>query len=305
MTLPSSLLPELPPLLTIAEECHFGRAAERLNVSQPRISQLVRRVEDIVGYQIFFRRPQIRLTPAGELLVKAARHALGELDIALARAEDAAAGRRGTVRLGYAPVSIMTRLPRILKSFHERYPLVQLQLHTTQSTNLWAGFEAGQYDLIISREARDRVGVRNHLFDRDSLIAVLPEGDPAALEAELPIAALAKRTFITSDEFIAPQWHRMIASLCRSSGFEPKITQRTNDWGSMLALVASGLGVAIVSSTLAKVRFPGVEFVALKEGAGLGSFWLASRTSVADSAVTLLLSALVSPDEDRLPELPE
>jgi DNA-binding transcriptional LysR family regulator len=300
MTLPSALLPELPPLLTIAEECHFGRAAERLNVSQPRISQVVRRVEDIVGYQIFFRRPQIRLTPAGELLVKAARHALGELDVALARAEDAAAGRRGTVRLGYAPVSMMTRLPRILKSFHERYPLVQLQLHTTQSRNLWAGFEAGQYDLIVSREARDRAGIRNQLFDRDSLVAALAEGDPAGSEAELSIAALAKRNFVTSDEFIAPQWHRMIASMCKASGFEPRVTQRTNDWGSMLALVASGLGVSIVSSTLANVRFPGVQFVALKEGAGIGAFWVSSRRANADSAVTLLLSALAGEEEDCL-----
>jgi DNA-binding transcriptional LysR family regulator len=73
MALPSSVLPELPALLVIAEEAHFGRAAERLNVSQPRVSQVVRRMEDILGYKIFYRHPRVRLTAAGELLVKTAR----------------------------------------------------------------------------------------------------------------------------------------------------------------------------------------------------------------------------------------
>src|SRR5215831_13565932 len=124
MSVPPSLLPELPALLVIAEECHFGRAAKRLNVSQPRVSQIVRRMEDLLGYQIFYRRPQVQLTAAGTLLTNAARHAIDEFDVALARAQDTAAGRRGTVRLGFAPVSMLTKLPRILKSFHEQNPLV-------------------------------------------------------------------------------------------------------------------------------------------------------------------------------------
>lgn len=296
MSVPSSLLPELPSLLVIAEESHFGRAAKRLNVSQPRISQIVRRAEDVLGYQIFHRRPQVRLTPAGELLTKAARHALDEFEVALARAEDAAAGRRGTVRLGFAPVAMLTKLPRILKSFHEQNPFVELNLQTTYGTNLWAGFEAGQYDLIVSREARDLPGVENHLFLRDDLVVVLGEGDPAASEPDLSIAALRERDFVTSEEEIAPQWHETIAAMCRSAGFEPHVTQRTNDWGAMLALVASGLGISIVSSTLANVPFPGVEFVPLKDAVGLGAFWIAANENAKDASVKLLLSELVSDD---------
>ena len=293
MTLPASLLPELPALLVVAEECNFSRAADRLNVSQPRISQLVRRVEDIVGYEIFFRRPRVRLTPAGDLLVKAARQALAELDLGLARAEGAAAGRRGMVRLGYAPVAMMTKLPRILKSFHERNPLVELHLHTTFSSNLWSGFDARQYDLIVSRETHERRGVRNHLFVRDSLVAVLPEGDPGGKAGEISLASLAARDFVGSDEEIAPQWHRMIAEMCAAAGFAPNVTQRTNDWGATLALVASGLGVSIVSSTLAKVRFPGIEFVKLEEAEDAGAFWVACRERAQDPAVRRLLAELL------------
>src|SRR5438309_799167 len=180
MYLPPSLLPVLPGLLVIAEECHFGRAAERLNVSQSRVSQIVRRVEDIVGYPIFVRRPQVRLTEAGALLTKAARLALSDLDVAVLRARDAAAGRSGKVRLGYAPVAMLTSLPALLKTFRATNPRVELQLHTTYSANLWAGLEAGQLDLIVSREARVRSGIRNHFFSRDSLVAALPDCDPAA-----------------------------------------------------------------------------------------------------------------------------
>lgn len=290
--LPLSLLSELPAFLIIAEECHFGRAAKRLNVSQPRISQIVRRMEDLLGYKIFYRRPQVRLTPAGEILTTAARRALDEFGVALARAEDTALGRRGTVRLGFAPVAMLTKLPRILKTFRERNSLVELRLQTTSATNLWAGFEAGRYDLIVSREARDLAGIANHLFDRDNLVVALPECDPFAKDFEISVAALADREFVTSEEEIAPQWHRTVTSLCRSAGFEPVVVQRTNDWGAMLALVASGLGVAIVSSTLAQVPFPGVHFVALKEAVGLGAFWISGHEGAVDPTVALLLSEL-------------
>jgi len=293
MALPSSVLPELPALLVIAEEGHFGRAAERLNVSQPRVSQVVRRIEDIVGYRIFYRRPRVRLTSAGEMLVESARRAFNDLSLGMENAENAAAGRLGKVRLGFAPVAMLTELPRILKSFHERHPLVDLQLDTTYSASLWEPFVSGRYDLIVSREARDRPGVKSHLFLRDGLVAVIPEDDALAGRSELQIASLADRQFVATEEVVAPQWHHTINSMCRSAGFEPRVAQRTNDWGALLALVASGLGVSIVSSTLAHVRFPGVAFVPLKGAESVGSFWIACHERSEDPAVRLLLSDLL------------
>src|SRR4051794_26214208 len=159
MTIPSALLADLPALLVIADECHFGRAAERLNVSQPRVSQIVRRTEDLLGYEIFLRRPQVRLTPAGQTFTKAARHAFSELGAGSLRAADVAAGRSGKVRLGYAPVAMLTRLPEILKAFRDKHPDVALDLDQTYSSNLWAGLESGKFDIILSREAHVREGV--------------------------------------------------------------------------------------------------------------------------------------------------
>lgn len=298
MSLPPILLPELPALLVIAEECHFGKAAERLNVSQSRVSQIVRRIEDVVGYRIFQRRPAVRLTAAGQMLARAARQAMDDLELGLSRAEDVAMGRLGTVRLGYAPVAMMTALPTILKSFHKRHPRVHLQLHTTYSMDLWTGFERGQYDLIISRERQARPGYTTHLFMRDSLVAALPEGDPQAGKKRLSIASLASRDFVASDDAIAPQWHETIAMLSRSAGFQPRITQRSNDWGATLALVASGLGISIVSSTLAQVRFPGVTFVPLEGADRVGSFCLARRDRAENPAVEMLFSALMASAEE-------
>ena len=121
----------------------------------------------------------------------------------------------------------------------------------------------------------------------------MPEGDPLANASELPVDVLADRDLITSEEGIAPQWHQAIGALCRSAGFDPRVTQRTNDWGAMLALVASGLGVAIVSSTLAQVRFPALKFVPLTGAAAIGSFWVASHEDATDPTVRLLLSELI------------
>ncbi|HET6942397.1 MAG TPA: LysR substrate-binding domain-containing protein [Sphingomicrobium sp.] len=295
MFIPASLLSDLPALLVIAEEAHFGRAAERLNVSQPRVSQIIRRVEGLLGYELFKRRPHVRLTEAGEFLIKAARQALEDFDDAFLRAADLAAGRAGTVRVGYSPVAMLTDLPSRLKAFREQNPGVMLQLHEAYSAYLWAGLEAGRFDVIVGREARDLPGIRSHLFHRDGMVAVLPADDVAARESELSVAALADRDFIAIDEAIAPQWYHAIASVCRSAGFELRVAQRANDWDAILALVASGLGVSIVSSTLAQLRFPGVKFVGLSEGVGAGAFWVAYRDAAADPAVKLLRSELLRP----------
>lgn len=294
MILQPSLLPELPALLIIAEECHFGRAADRLNVSQPRVSQIVRRLEDALGYRLFIRRPNVRLTRAGELLTKAARLALSELDVAVDRARDAATGGSRTVRLAYVPIAMLTRLPRLLKTFRERNPRIELALHSAYSGHLWAGLEARQFDVIVSWETRVSPGVRSHRFHRDSLVAVLPEGDPAAGEVELSIETFRNRDFVAMEEWIAPLLHQTVGSICRAAGFEPRVVQRTNDWAAMLALVASGLGASIVSSTIAELSFPGVAFVPLMEGVGAGSFWIAYREASADEAVNLLVAQLMA-----------
>jgi DNA-binding transcriptional LysR family regulator len=294
MDIPWSLLPEMPVLFVIAEECHFGRAAALLNVSQPRISQIVRRAEDIVGYPIFERRPQVRLTPAGEILIQSARQALSDLNAGTSRAADVAAGRSGTVRLGYAPVTMLTRLPHLLTAFREKYPGVALVLHETYSTNLWAGLDVGRFDIIVSREAHVREGVRNHVFLRDNLVAVLPAGHSAASEAELTVSRLRNYDFVVIEAAIAPQWHHSIFSICQSAGFEPRVTQYANDWAATLALVATGLGVSIVSSTLAQLSFPGVVFVPLSEGIGVGAIWVACPDAPQDPAVTLLISELIA-----------
>lgn len=293
MYIPPSLLPELSVLLVIAEETHFGRAAERLNVSQPRISQIVRRIEDVVGYEIFIRRPRVRPTPAGEILIQVARQALGDLQAGSVRAAEVAAGRGGAVRLGYAPGAMLTPLPALLKAFCSHNPSFVLQLHGTYSANLWAGLEAGSFDVIVSREARVRPGIQNRLFLRDNLVAALPEDDPSANQAELPVTSLRDRDVIGIDQSIAPQWHHALASFCQSAGFELRVTQTANDWAAILALVASGLGVSIVSSTIAQLRFPGVAFVPLAEGAAVGAFWVTSHDAAPDPAVRLLRSALL------------
>src|SRR5438270_12549939 len=93
--------------------------------------------------------------------------------------------RAEAVRWGYAPVAMLTRLPAVLKSYRARNPRVELQLHTTYSANLWAGLEAGQFDLIVSRDARVRSGIRNHFFSRDSLVAVVPAWHPAPVETDV------------------------------------------------------------------------------------------------------------------------
>lgn len=293
MQICSSLLAEMPALLVIADEGHFGRAAERLNVSQPRVSQIVRRAEDVLGYDLFVRRPHVRLTQAGEILVKAARQALNDLNAGSTRASDVAAGRSGRVRLGYAPVAMLTPLPALLKNFRERFPGVTLELHQTYSRDLWVGFDAGQFDIIVSRASHVREGVRNHIFVRDNLVAALPVGDPLTNERVLTIAALRNHDFVAIEQANSPQWLQAIAAVCQSAGFEPRVVQRTNDWAATLALVASGLGVSIVSSTLAQLSFPGVSFVPLAEGVGAGAFWVASREKALDPAVTLLQSDIL------------
>ncbi len=263
-------------------------------MSQPRLSQIVRRIEDRTGFPLFIRRPQVRLTPAGEMIVKTAARALDDVRSGLFLAQDIAVGRRATLRLGYAPVAMLTDLPTALKSFRDDNPAVSLELTEAHTAKLWRGMDSGRFDLILTRETRKRRDILSRNLSHDRLVAVTSEGDPLAGRTPLRLSHLKSRDFVLFREQAAPLYHQRILDLCMEAGFEPRVSQFADGWSTILALVAAGFGVSLVSATLTRIPFPGCTFVELSSARDVAQFWMSWRAADEAPALQRLITTLTT-----------
>ena len=290
----SAYLKDLPVLQALAEELHFGRAAQRLTMTQPQLSQIIRRIEHRVGFPIFVRRPRVRMTPAGELLVGATARVLDDLGSAVERAQQLAAGQIGTVRLGYAPVAMLTNVPATIRRFLSENPGATIKLTEAHSGNLLPQLENGGFDVIISRERPAGEHVCSLEIARDTLVAALPSNHPLAGEQELDLAILQPFDFVMFGEEASPGYHRAITRLCREAGFDLRVVQQANVWSTILALVANDFGISLVSGTLARIPFPGVAFVPITGRPCVATFWVSWMAGRETPVSTRLRAALHS-----------
>lgn len=286
-------LKDVPALLVLAEELHFGRAAVRLGMPQPQLSQIVQRLEREIGVQIFQRRPAVRVTPAGEALLVSAGRALTEVASGIATAQAIAKGSDGTVRLGYAPVAMLTALPAGIQSFRATNPRVAVELVEAHSARLWALLSSNLVDVIVSRECRSDPGIETRELSSEHLVVVVPVDHRCARQRSVKLADFLDDDFVFFSEHAAPQYHRSILGACRKAGLEPAIRQRADGWSSILALVANGFGVSLVSQTLSRIGFPGVVFLELDAPCRVSSFWLSWRAHDQNAAAAALRSRLL------------
>ncbi len=290
-------LPELRylrPLVILAEERHFGRAAARLGMAQPQLSALVGRLEADLGGPLFHRRPAVALTLAGEILVDAARRLLRDLDDTVIAARRAARGEVGPLTVGFASTVLFTRLPGAIRTYQARFPDVELRLREMHSAQQLEALGAGLLDVAILRECPDDEALASRVLVREPFVAVLRRGHPAAAARATAVAALRDEPFVMIPRNIAPGLHDRIVGLCRAAGFAPRVMHEVREWQSISALVAAGFGVSIAPAGLRTVRAPGVAYRPL-DGASertlLAAVWRRDRVSPRVDALVGELSA--------------
>ncbi|MFB7248416.1 LysR family transcriptional regulator [Streptomyces populi] len=262
MERPELPLQQLHAFVVLAEELHFGRAAARLGIAQPPLSQQIRRLEGKVGYALFSREPgRIGLTAAGRELLPAARHALTHLAQGLTAAREVGSGRAGHLRIGFAASLALTVLPSLLRTFRERFPAVDLDIQEMTTTPQLAALRERTIDIGLLREppARDaELGFETVLTE--PFVAVLPASHPLAAQRAVQVEQLADCPFVLLPRAVGPPLYDQIAGLCIAAGFTPQVAQHAVEWQTVCALVGTGLGVSLAPESIRRIRLEGVAF---------------------------------------------
>jgi DNA-binding transcriptional LysR family regulator len=245
----------------IAEHGHFGRAARALHLSQPALSKQVVQLEGEVGGPLLDRgRHGARLTPLGELVLADAGPLLRHADGVLDRARRAARGESGTLRLGFG---VATRLlvPRVVSRFRRANPHVNVTLADMSSPDQLDALERGELDVGFVR-----LPVNRHLVVvpvvEDRLVLAVPEGRAAELAGRRR-QALADEPFVEIAPSRSSSLHAHVLRVCARFGFRPRVVQSASDLFTVLALVAAGMGVAVVPGSVRSFRVVGLAYLPL------------------------------------------
>ncbi|MFC9330320.1 LysR family transcriptional regulator [Kitasatospora sp. NPDC057015] len=261
MNRPELGLQQLHAFAVLAEELHFGRAAERLGIAQPPLSQQIRRLEAKVGYPLFTRGPgRVALTAAGHELLPAARRALDQVTVGLEAARRVGGGAAGRIRVGFSASLALTLLPGLLRAYRGRYPGVELEIREMTTAPQVAALREHVIDVGLLREPPDEPGLRSETLLSEEFVAVLPVGHPLAARRVVPVEALADEPFVLLPDSAGPTVRNRILDLCRSAGFEPRLGQQAVEWQTVCALVEAGLGVSLAPASIRRIRLRGVAY---------------------------------------------
>lgn len=252
--------------VAVAEEMHFTRAAQKLGIGQPPLSQQIQMLERELGTPLFRRLPRgVALTEAGRSFFDDARAILAQVDRAAEQARRVARGEQGRLRVGLinsAPFHPF--VPRVIREFGQRYPEVALAIDENSTPALAAAVLNETADIAFVRPLLgDSAGLATeHLFDEDMLIA-LPQGHPLARFRTLSLWALASENFVLFPRLVGSGLYDEIIAACQRSGFSPRVAQEASQVTSIVNLVAAGLGVSLVPASMQQIHSEGVTYRAI------------------------------------------
>jgi DNA-binding transcriptional LysR family regulator len=254
--------------VAVAEEGHVTRAAERLGIQQPPLSNQIRALERELDVLLFRRKPRgVELTDAGRALLVDARSILAHVDHAFAATRRTARGEQGRVAIGFtSSAPFHPFVPRVLRAFRENFPLISLALEEAGTSEMVAALHGEKLDAAFIRSpVSDPAGLAVVALLEEEMLAVLPTGHAlAAGKAPLPLAALAAETFVLYRRPVGAGLHDTIIAACHAAGFTPNVGQQAPRIISTLNLVAATLGVSIVPASLQRLHMEGIVFRRLK-----------------------------------------
>jgi DNA-binding transcriptional LysR family regulator len=254
-------LHQLRYFVAVAEELHFRRAAERLHMSQPPLSEAIRELEAIVGAELLERsRRRVALTPAGEVLLRDARAVLAELERALETARRIGTGHAGRLRLSFVGSALYGVLPDLVRAFSLERPDIELQLQERSTTEQLVALNAGDLDIGFVRAPAGADGLTIETIMREPTVAALPEGHALTRLRRIPVARLATEPFVLFPREQAPGLHDSITAAIAADGGLPRIVQEVAEMQTIVGLVASGMGVSLVPGSVQSLARGGVAY---------------------------------------------
>ena len=263
--IPGVELRHLRSFLAVAEELHFGRAAARLHISQPPLSQQIRRLEDEIGARLFRRtNRRVQLTPAGRAFLAEARHAIASAERAVGAAQRAERGEIGELVIGYVTSATYGPLPDVIRMFRKRLPEVQLKLRNLRSVQQSQALLEKRIDIGVVRPHAADSRIAYEALWREPVVVALPGDHPLAHRAAVDIAEVASDIFLIAPAEDTIAFHDDMLALCRSVGFTPRIEDGVPDVQAAIALVAAGLGIHPVAASVQRFTRRGVVYRPLR-----------------------------------------
>jgi DNA-binding transcriptional LysR family regulator len=247
--------------IAVAEELHFGRAAERLCIAQPPLSQQIQQLERELGFALFHRaHRRVQLTAAGALFLEEARQLLAHLEKGVQAGRRVARGEVGWLGIGFVGSATYDVLPAILSAFREQYPEVELVLRELVSARQAQALRERRIQVGFARPALQEEDLLSETIVREPLLVALPEAHPRAVADLLPLRALADEPFILFPRHPRPSYADYVHSVCEQAGFSPRTVQETAEIHTAISLVAAGLGITLVPASIRSLRRPGVVY---------------------------------------------
>jgi DNA-binding transcriptional LysR family regulator len=245
-------LQQLRQFVTLAETLNFHRAAERLNMAQPPLSISIRKLEEELGAPLFWRGPQgVQLTPEGLAALEDARQALVHADQMQRVVRETIAGERGGLRIGFVGSATYRLLPRLLRSFRQRFPMIEVTLTESRTADLLHEVESGAIDVAIVRTpVLSCTRAEIALVEIDRLCIAVSRESRFAGRRRARLVDFRDEPFVIYSRESVPGMHALTMIACQKAGFVPHIAEQAAQLQTIVCLVESGLGVALVPAVI-------------------------------------------------------
>ncbi|MDR6270491.1 LysR family transcriptional regulator [Arthrobacter russicus] len=270
--------------VAVAEELHFNRAAEKLHMAQPPLSQQIRKLEEECRTQLFVRDSRnVRLTSGGELLLRHARTILAQHAVLTSAMRQARDGELGRLRLGFVSSAAIAAVPPVVRQLRLQWPGIELELSeetTDAQINL---LSSGALDVGIAREAHPPLGIESTLLRNEPLVVAVSTDHYLAGRKSICLQELKGESFIAFPRGRVSGLFDHISALVRAAGVNFDITQEAVQFPTILGLVAGHLGIAVVPESMRAFAIPGLVYLPLEDESAFSRLSLMYRTDMASS----------------------
>ena len=265
-------LKSLKCFVVLAEELHFGRAAERLHISQPPLSLKIRTLEADLGLQLFQRSSRrVELTRSGQILLVEARRILRDAEQLVKLAASLELGEAGTLVIGFNALLAYRLMPQLVSAFSERYPQVKITLHEMVSSEQVVALMEHQIDVGLLRPPLPP-GFRSLSLGSEEMVLFLPAKHPLAKQEAVSLASLAGEPMLMFSRDKSSYLHDLTMEMCTEAGFAPVVRQATRHVHAIVALVGTGMGVALLPLSAGFIHMDGIAIRRLtKTDSGIGA----------------------------------
>ncbi|HCP29521.1 MAG TPA: LysR family transcriptional regulator [Pseudomonas sp.] len=242
----------LRQFIAVAEELHFHKAAIRLHMAQPPLSQAIHRLEDKLGFSLFTRNKRgVKLTPAGSAFLSAAYSTLKALELGIEHARQVSEGIAGKLTVTAVSIAYYESLLSTLRQFRETYPKVQLIIKEMSSSSQAKAILSGEADIAFMRKLPiSAENVESRLLLDEEIVMALPAHHPKAKEGQIDLRDFAGEDFVFTPEALGTGYHSQLTALCEAAGFYPKVVQEAAQIRTLIGLVACGFGVVLVPESI-------------------------------------------------------